>query len=63
MGRVVRLREAQPAVSLADLYAGVAIVAAFVVFLAVCLSTLAPHRTKLTVRGDFGLSLISDVRR
>jgi hypothetical protein len=63
MGRVVRLHERRPAVSRWDVCGGVAIIASFFVILAICFSTFTPHRTKLQVRHDIGLSLISDTRR
>lgn len=50
-------------IPLADLCSAIGIIFAFVVVLAVCLSVFAPHRIKLSVRADFGVPQINDLRR
>jgi hypothetical protein len=64
MRRVIRLYEAPVSVSKWDLCAALAIVAAFVIVLAVVFhSAFARHRTILSVPTDFGVSDISDLGR
>jgi hypothetical protein len=58
-----RLYVVRNRIPLADLCSAIGIIFAFGVVLAVCLSAFAPHRTKLSVRADFGVSEINGLRR
>ncbi len=63
MRRVIRLYQAPVSVSKLDLCAALAIVAVFVIVLAVVFqSAFARHRTKLSVPKDFGFSEIGNLR-
>jgi Ca2+/Na+ antiporter len=53
----------RPKLDVANLCGAVGIILSFVVVLAVCLSAFTPHRTKLSVRADFGVPQINDLRR
>jgi len=64
MRRVIRLYEAPVSVGKWELCGALAIVAAFLLVLTIVVSSaFAPHRTKLSIRSDFGIADLGDLRR